>query len=166
MSKNFNPEIGRGTQWKKGQRSPNPGGRPRNKLLTEAYREQLAERYPGDRKRRTFAQVIAAKVAAEAANGSLRAAAELADRTEGRAQQASELEQSDAAMVSLQEEWNGLTNEELYERVIEITLEMDRAIAIAGIEDRVALARAERAKEEVGVYRNYKQLEISKLHSE
>jgi hypothetical protein len=28
-TKQFDPEIGQATRWKKGQRSPNPGGRPK-----------------------------------------------------------------------------------------------------------------------------------------
>jgi len=96
----FDPEIGRATRWKKGQPSPNPGGRPRATVLTEAYRAVLAQRFPGDRQRRTVAEVIAARVAAEAANGSLRAAAEIADRTEGKPQSALEMTQNEKASTN------------------------------------------------------------------
>ena len=43
----FDPNIGRGTQWRKGT-SGNPGGRPRSRLLSEALRTRLAEVKPGD----------------------------------------------------------------------------------------------------------------------
>src|SRR5216683_2161502 len=136
MASTFDPEIGRATRWKKGQASPNPGGRPKAMVLTEAYRAVLAKRFPGDRQRRTVAEVIAARVAAEAASGSVRAAAEIADRTEGKARQ-----------------------------VIEMALEMDKAAEMAGIQDRLAAARAERVKPPMEVCRNYTLIETAKLHS-
>jgi hypothetical protein len=85
MAKKFDPKIGAATRWKKGQRSPNPGGRPRSKLLSHAYRSVLGAPFPGDKQCRTYAEVIALRVASCAAKGDLRAVAELADRTEGRA---------------------------------------------------------------------------------
>ena len=39
----FDPNIGASTRWKKGQASPNPGGRPKSRLLSEALRFRLAE---------------------------------------------------------------------------------------------------------------------------
>jgi hypothetical protein len=39
----FDPDIGKATRWKKGQASPNPGGRPKSRLLSEALRTRLAE---------------------------------------------------------------------------------------------------------------------------
>jgi hypothetical protein len=53
MNKNFDPAIGEGTRWQKGQPSPNPGGRPRKMLLTDAFRAVLAQPYPGDKLGRT-----------------------------------------------------------------------------------------------------------------
>jgi len=44
----FDPDIGKATRWKKGQASPNPGGRPRSRLLSEALRTRLAEVKPDD----------------------------------------------------------------------------------------------------------------------
>ena len=43
MPKNFDPEIGAATRWQKGQPSPNPNGRPKKTILTEAFREVLAQ---------------------------------------------------------------------------------------------------------------------------
>lgn len=84
MNKQFDPAIGNATRWQKGQPSPNPSGRPRKTILSDALRDILEEPYPRDREGRTYAQVIARRVANEAARGNLRAVAEIADRTEGR----------------------------------------------------------------------------------
>lgn len=88
MKKTFDPNIGRGTRWKKGQPSPNPAGRPKQTLLTAAYRDVLSHPFPGDKQGRTFAERIALEMATNAANGDLRAALELADRTEGKVRNA------------------------------------------------------------------------------
>jgi hypothetical protein len=87
MPKIFDPRIGESTRWQKG-RSGNPGGRPRTKALTEAYRAVLGIRCPIDPDHRTFAQLIAWRLATAAAGGDLKAAIELADRTEGRVRDA------------------------------------------------------------------------------
>jgi len=55
----FDPSIGRATHWKKGQTSPNPGGRPKSRLLSEALRTRLAEVKPDDLTGRTYAEVVA-----------------------------------------------------------------------------------------------------------
>jgi hypothetical protein len=60
MTTTFNPSIGASTRWKKGQRSPNPRGRPKSRLLSEALRSRLGELKPGDPEGRTFAEIIAA----------------------------------------------------------------------------------------------------------
>ncbi len=71
--------------FKPGQ-SGNPGGRPKSKLVTQAYQELLEE---VDRKSgKTFAQIIAEKVIREALNNNLAAVKEITDRTEGKAAQA------------------------------------------------------------------------------
>jgi hypothetical protein len=57
--KTFDPNIGIGTRWKKGGPSPNPAGRPRSRLLSNALTAKLAEVKPDDPEGRTFAQVIA-----------------------------------------------------------------------------------------------------------
>jgi hypothetical protein len=50
----FDPNIGAGTGWRKGQPSPNPGGRPRSRVLSEALRTRLGEIKPDDPEGRTF----------------------------------------------------------------------------------------------------------------
>src|ERR1700722_18271378 len=76
-------------RFKPGQ-SGNPSGRPK-KLLTEAYHAILGKKFPGDRKKRTFAELIAESMAKEAIKGKPQAAIEIADRTEGKTTQAHEL---------------------------------------------------------------------------
>jgi hypothetical protein len=58
----FDPAIGTATRWKKGQASPNPGGRPKSRLLSEALRTRLAEPKPDDPQGRTYAEVVAANL--------------------------------------------------------------------------------------------------------
>jgi hypothetical protein len=67
--------------------SGNPLGRPRISTLSKAYRDQLAEVCPHDSEGRTWAQVIAHTLAMQAAKGNVQAAAELADRVEGKPRQ-------------------------------------------------------------------------------
>jgi hypothetical protein len=70
--------------FKKGQPSANPNGRPEwSKVLSKAYKKQLAKQYGS--KDHTWADEIAAKVAKLAVKGNMKAATELADRSEGRA---------------------------------------------------------------------------------
>jgi hypothetical protein len=86
----FNPDIGKATRWRKGQPSPNPGGRPKSRLLSEALRIRLAEVKPGDPTGRTYAEVVAAnliEIACTEGAGAVHAASEIADRLEGRSRQ-------------------------------------------------------------------------------
>jgi hypothetical protein len=86
----FDPDIGKTTRWKKGQPSPNPGGRPKSRLLSEALRTQLAEVKPDDPAGRTYAEVVAenlVEIACSEGPGAVHAASEIADRIEGRAPQ-------------------------------------------------------------------------------
>src|SRR5215469_9183993 len=86
----FDPSIGKATQWKKGQASPNPGGRPKSRLLSEALRTRLAEVKAGDPLGRTYAEVVAAnliEIACTEGPGAVHAASEIADRLEGRSRQ-------------------------------------------------------------------------------
>ena len=76
--------------WKPGQ-SGNPGGRPKKKPLTDAYAAILDKTVPPDMaiklklpESATYAEVIAMALAVAAVNGEVKAAAELADRVEGK----------------------------------------------------------------------------------
>jgi Family of unknown function (DUF5681) len=73
--------------WPKGT-SGNPAGRPKTITLSEAYRNALAQPVPNDPENRTFAEVIARSMVIAAAKGDVSSAKELADRVEGKARQA------------------------------------------------------------------------------
>jgi hypothetical protein len=82
----FDPTIGRGTQWKKGV-SGNPGGRPRSRTISEALRQKLSSIKEDDPQHRTFAEVLAENLVSLACakeRNSVAAAAEIANRVEGR----------------------------------------------------------------------------------
>ena len=76
--------------WKPGQ-SGNPNGRPKSNPVTEAYRDILEARIPGDPDERTFAQAIAQVMLEGALLGSVKATREITDRVEGRARQSLEI---------------------------------------------------------------------------
>ncbi len=90
------PDVGKPTQWKKGE-SGNPAGRPKSKTLSDAYRNKLEERVPNDPEGRTWAELIAEAQVRDAVRGNVQAAREIADRTEGRARQAIEFEDTTMA---------------------------------------------------------------------
>ena len=100
MSKTFDPEIGRGTRWTKGQASPNPGGRPSKTPLSDAYRQLLGKPYPGDQRGRTYVERIAEVVCYEAGGGDLAAIREITDRTEGKARQNVEMNPIDLSRLT------------------------------------------------------------------
>ena len=102
-----------GRQWQKGQ-SGNPNGRPRGVTLSEAYRRMLMTVDPKDPEGRTYGELIALGQARAAIKGSTPAAAEIANRTEGKAPQAIELTQpmSDADL-------NRLSDAELEQIILE-----------------------------------------------
>ena len=103
----FDPDIGKATQWKKGRPSPNPGGRPKSRLLSEALRIRLAEVKPGDPAARTYAEVVAAnliEIACSEGPGAVHAASEIADRIEGRSRQSIEFSDISADLRSRSDE--------------------------------------------------------------
>jgi len=103
----FDPNIGRGTQWKKGQPSPNPGGRPKSRVLSEALRTRLAEVKSDDPAGRTYAEVVAAnliEIACSEGPGAVHAANEIADRIEGRAPQSIQISDLAADLQSRSDE--------------------------------------------------------------
>ena len=62
----------------------NPHGTPGKTPIRDAMKKKLAELVPGDKKKRTFAQLIVDKAFDLAAQGDLKALIELTDRTEGK----------------------------------------------------------------------------------
>ncbi len=75
--------------------SGNPGGRPKLKILSDAYRDILGQLVPGDPEGRTYAEIIALGQAREAIKGKTQAASEIGDRTEGKARQAIDITTSE-----------------------------------------------------------------------
>jgi Family of unknown function (DUF5681) len=140
MPKNFDPEIGKATRWKKGQ-SGNRGGRPRTATLSQAYREVLEQRVPGDNRSRTFAQVIAASVASAAADGNIRAAAELAERTEGRDPKAIAVP-SPVDQEHSEYKYDHLTLEEIGECLIDRILQVEQLLDQQGLRGLLEVRRA------------------------
>lgn len=99
---------GEATRWKKGDPSPNPGGRPKTAPLSQACRELLAQPVPNDPEDRTYAEAIAQTLAEKALAGDIRAAQEIADRAEGRPRQSIEVENT-----TLREASERMSNDEL-----------------------------------------------------
>jgi hypothetical protein len=95
------------TRFKPGQ-SGNPGGRPKIAPFSRACRELLEKPVPDDPEGRTYAEAIARTLAEKALAGDIRAAQEIADRAEGRARQAIEIQNT-----ALREAFDRMTSEEL-----------------------------------------------------
>jgi hypothetical protein len=76
--------------------------------LSQACREVLVKLIPGDPLHRTYGEKVAQVLAEKAADGDIRAAQELADRAEGRARQAIEIEHT-----PLSKAFERMTREEL-----------------------------------------------------
>src|SRR5215469_916298 len=106
----------------KGQ-SGNPSGRSKVRSLTKAYRLQLESICPTDSKQRTWAEVIAERMAVLAAKGNVQAAVELADRVEGRVRQ---------AFTEVDDEFEGMSVEELEAELERTRSERTARIAAAG----------------------------------
>lgn len=86
-------EIGAATRWKKGRPSPNPGGRPKSRTISEALREKLSQIKDDDPQQRTYAQVLAENLISLARSkerNSVAAAVEIANRVEGRVHERAE----------------------------------------------------------------------------
>jgi Family of unknown function (DUF5681) len=110
MAKSNNPNIaedGKSNRWTKGQ-SGNPSGRPKSKMLSDAYRSKLEEPVPNDPEGRTWAELIAEAQVRDAVRGNVQAAREIADRTEGRPRQAIEFEDK-----TISQAFERMTTEEL-----------------------------------------------------
>jgi hypothetical protein len=80
----FKPGNHVGRRFKKGDPSPNPGGRPKSAKLSEAYRALLALPVDAPVEIRTKAESLAYKIFRMGAKGNLGAAIEVGDRSEGR----------------------------------------------------------------------------------
>ncbi len=89
----FDPEIGKLTQWQKGQARPNPSGRPRDPLR-QALRLSL-ETNAG------LAEALTNAIIQQALRGDVRAFREIADRTEGKSETAPKSAEECAVKVVL-----------------------------------------------------------------
>ena len=96
-------------RFKPGQ-SGNPGGRPKSKLVTQAYQE-LLEKVDSE-SGKTVAQIIAEKVVIEAQDNNLAAVKEITDRTEGKAAQQVQLSGDINATVYVMERLKELEDAE------------------------------------------------------
>jgi hypothetical protein len=107
-------EAGKATQFKPGDPSPNPGGRPRSlaSQLSTELRKLLRSECPNDATQRNWAEVLAEKMCKLALKGSVYAFSEIADRTEGRPAQAIQLSGSLDLL--------GMTAEEIDKRIGEL----------------------------------------------
>src|SRR5215469_8992789 len=76
--------------WQKGE-SGNPGGRPR-KPISDAYADLAEHPFPGDKHGRTYAQRLAEAQFRAAVKGKTDAAREIANRIEGPAGKAQQIE--------------------------------------------------------------------------
>lgn len=89
-------EAGKRTRFKKGQPSPNPGGRPKYKLISEAHRAVLEHDDLKSFVPQSNAEAIALSIAREAIEGKnkVNAASEITDRLEGKPRQSYEVKMS------------------------------------------------------------------------
>src|SRR5437879_11872904 len=102
----FDPNIGRATQFRKGQ-SGNAGGRPKSRLLSEALRNRLTQTVDDDPTGRTFAEAIAdnlVRIACSPGPSAVSAANEISDRIEGRAPQSIQISDLAADLQSRSDE--------------------------------------------------------------
>jgi len=99
-------KAGEATRWKAGQ-SGNVSGRPAVATLSRAIRQVLSESVPGANGT-TYAEAIARALAVKAAHGDVRAAAELADRAEGKPTQSIDL-----AVSQLAQRFDAMSRDEL-----------------------------------------------------
>ena len=102
--------------WPKGV-SGNPGGRPRKSLISDEI-ERLLEQDSPNARDKTWATALAEVLLRKALKGDLRAIAEVANRVEGKPLQAVDLD------LSPREEKENLTDEELQERITDLTQRM------------------------------------------
>ena len=101
--------------WPKGV-SGNPGGRPKQKLISAELERLLQQQAPGA-SGQTWASVIAESLLKQAAKGNVRAIAELANRLEGTPRQSVDV------AISPSEYIQSLSDEELAQRIAELSEE-------------------------------------------
>jgi hypothetical protein len=123
-------EKGNPYAFKPGQ-SGNPGGRPKSKFISDAYRQWLSQPSESDPSL-TNADIIAASIGKLAIAGNINAVREIADRVEGAARQTIDLNESE------RKTW-------LYERMIE-------RVARRVFDERGETISREQVIEQVAIY--------------
>ncbi len=101
--------------WPKGV-SGNSGGRPKKKLITAELERLLEEEMP-DSGGKTWAAAIAESLLRQALKGDVKAISELANRVEGKAIQAVNLDVNSSNICNMTEEELGLRMNELLEEL-------------------------------------------------
>jgi hypothetical protein len=103
------PENLKPYRWKKGQPSPNPGGRPKKAPISEAYAHHVGDPLPDDIRSKlrlpkgaTWADAIALGQLRAAVKGNTVAAKEIADRVEGRVPLPMEVETPEGREVRIE----------------------------------------------------------------
>jgi hypothetical protein len=82
MSRTYLDEVSKDTRFKPGV-SGNPGGRPKLKTLSRAYKNLLEQPNPADKEGRSYAECLAEVMIKQGLKGSVPACIELANRVEG-----------------------------------------------------------------------------------
>ncbi len=129
--KHNNPNIaeaGRLTRWKKGQPSPNPGGRPKAAPLTEALGQWLEAVHPETGE--TLAERLAEALVAQALTGSLPHFHEIANRVEGQATQTQRIQHEASDADFYQCEPGEARQREIFLRVMQIAWERHKEFGI------------------------------------
>lgn len=111
--------------FKKGA-SGNPAGRPKSVTLSEALRLELAKSNPKVKADETYAETIARLLvkAAATGKGSIRAAQEIADRTEGKPRQSVEMDMNVRDWRALARA-NGLSEQDVIREAKQLISESD-----------------------------------------
>lgn len=129
--KHNNPNIaeaGRLTRWKKGQPSPNPGGRPKTAPLTQALRHWLEAVHPETGE--TLAERLTEALLAQALTGSVPHFHEIARLVEGQATQTQRIQHEASDADFYQSEPGDARQREIFVRVMEIAWERHKEFGI------------------------------------
>jgi hypothetical protein len=121
MSRKSLDEAGKDTRFQPGV-SGNPGGRPKVKSLSKAYKSLLEQPNPADKEHRTYAEYLAEVMIQQGLKGSVPACVEICDRVEGKVRQ---------AITEVDDEFASMSVEEL-----EQELERIRGERSAGMADK------------------------------
>ncbi len=120
--------LGEPYRWRKGQPSPNPGGRPKTHPLTEALRQRLEQVDPEDGL--TRAEKIAEAQIRQALQGSVQHFHEIANRVEGQATQTQRIQHEASEADFYQCEPGEARQREIFVRVMQTAWERHKEFGI------------------------------------